>query len=202
MATLDSLFERVWDEMPSVTESMALRALSDSVKEFCVRTHVWRGVVDAVLTTDGFYHLVPPEGTVVTAVKSVRAGATWLCQAAPFAPTRNRFDIAPMAYTQSTPSLLELDSETGEPLLVNAALTLAQGRTDVDVPDDLADEYGEAIAAGAKMRLARMMNQDWSNPAAAPGFAAIYYTAVTAAKRRLTNSLDQAELRVELRAWV
>lgn len=201
MANLDSLFERVWDEMPSVTESMALRALSDSVKEFCVRTHIWRSVVDAVPSIDGHYLLVPPDGTVVTAVKSVRVGDVWLCRSAPFVACRNRFDLAPLAYTQMTPSELELDSDTTDPLEVNAALTLAQGRTDVDVPADLIDEYGEALAAGAKMRLARMANQDFANPAAAPGYAAVYYNAVTDAKRRMTNSLDQAELRVEMRAW-
>lgn len=39
---LTELLTRVFDDIPSVPQALALRALSDALREFCRRTYAWR----------------------------------------------------------------------------------------------------------------------------------------------------------------
>lgn len=205
MSTLASLLSRVHDEIPAAPELLALRALVDATKEFCVRTHYWRGTVASTRIGNGAKYLLQPgTGVQVAALLDVRMNGRWLEPVAPFDRRMYPHGGEPRAFAQWTPAMIELDIEPAEgtTLDINAALTLSQGATGEEVPAEMVDEYGEAIAAGAKMRLLRQNGQPWHDPDASTGYAGQYYNAIADAKRRAMTALGQADLRVEMRAWV
>lgn len=208
MAQLRTLLDRVIDEYPTVPEVMALRALVDSTKEFCSRTHIWREtLVDPIQTTTvgTKFVLTPGPGRVVAAALEVRVDGRELEPV----PTGDRRMYRPGAatprcYSQWSPAMIEMDATPlpGAIIQVKAALSLAtDAPDDTDVPEDVLNEYGEALAAGAKMRLVRMFGQSWSNPEMGVMYGGAYYNAIATAKRRTSNALDQAEQRVEMRPF-
>lgn len=208
MAQLSVLLDRVHDEFPAVPEVLALRALSDATKEFCQRTHIWRQAIPDVLMAPGSatYTLTVPTGLQVVALKDVRLGAdkiypipTAVLLARVHTPAQGQ----PTAFAEWAPDMIELDRpvKTAATLTIRAAVTLALGATEVAVPDSLIDEYGEAIAAGAKMRLVRQAGQPWYSPEAGAGYGSIFYAAITSAKGRVMSALGEADMRVEMRSW-
>lgn len=206
MAALSDLLDRVVDEYPSVPEVLALRALSDSVKEFCARTHVWQGAPESI-TRDSSggskFSLVAGEGLQVAQVLRVRVAGKSL-DPVPAMDRRMDRDVGePRHFAQWTPSLIEIDVPPMMDAVVEArvALTLAQGATETPVPDELVAEYGEHIAAGAKMRLVRQAGQAWHNPEAGILYGGIYYNAISTAKAQAMSSRGAAELRVEMRPF-
>ncbi len=208
MGQLTTLLDRVHDEFPAVPEFMALRALSDAVKEFCQRTHIWRQAIPDVQLAIGSasYNLVVPTGLQVVALKDVRLGPdkiypipTAVLLARVHSPAHGK----PTAFAEWAPDMIELDRPVKEAELLSivAAVTLALGVVDVEVPDSLISEYGEALAAGAKMRLVRQASQPWYSPDTGPIYASAFYAAVGAAKGRVMTALGEADMRVEMRSW-
>lgn len=215
MAKLSTLLDRIHDEFPSVPEALALRALSDAAKEFCTRTHVWRAPLPDVQVvegqtqydlTDAIYEVAFSRDIQLVALKDVRLNGTKLYPLATELHYLNHYRSgpgAPTGFVQWQPATIELinpPSEAGVLSLV-AALTVKLGRTDMSVPDDLLDEYGEAIASGAKSRLVRQAGQPWFNPDLAVAYAGPYYSAITTAKGRVMTALGEAQMQVEMRRW-
>lgn len=208
MAQLNTLLDRIHDEIPSVPEALALRALSDSVKEFCVRTHIWQAELPRISLRPGTatYSLYPDTGQQIAALKDVRLDGRKIN---PVATERVRVRAqsprasTPMAYIQVSPDAIELTAAPvdADRLTVVAALTLALGEVTADVPDALIDEYGEALAAGAKMRLVRQASQPWTAPDAVMNYAGPYYTAIATAKSRAMSALGEANMQIEMRSW-
>lgn len=207
MAILSSLLPRIFDEMPAVPEVLALRALSDAVKEFCSRTHAWQARIPSINLRPGtkVYGLYPDEGLAIVAMKEVRLDGAPLRAVAPDTVARHALQQAgrPGAYIQISPSAFELVRPPVDAarLTVTAAMTLTLGATSVEIPDSLLDEYGEAIACGAKMRLVKMASQPWFAPDAALAYAPIFYAAVNTAKARSMLSLGAADAQIEMRSW-
>jgi hypothetical protein len=210
MAQLSDLLSRVHDEFPAVPELLALRALSDSVAEFCRRTHYWQADLPAVRTRAGRteFTLYPDTGQLVLAVKEVRLPDG--TRVDPFAGELKRLLVTPISsgsvplgFVQRNPSTIELLNATDDvvSLSVKAALTIIPGTTTVDILDDLVNEYSEALGAGAKMRLVRQASQPWYAPDAAPGYAGPFYMAVNEAKARALTTLGEANLQVQMRSW-
>lgn len=215
MAKLSALLDRVHDEFPGVPEALALRALSDALKEFCTRTHAWQATLPPVQLvpgqteydlTDALYEVAFSRDIQLVSIKDARVNGVKLY---PVATEVGRLRAtqpapgAPTGFVQWQPSTIELinpPSETGE-LVVTAALTVKLGRSDMVVPDDLLDEYGEAIASGAKARLVRQAGQPWFNPDLVVAYAGPYYTAINAAKGRVMTALGEAQMQVEMRRW-
>jgi hypothetical protein len=209
VAQLSVMLDRVHDELPAVPEPVALRALADSVKEFCKRSHIWQEDLPAVRTRVGVtnFDLAPDTGTIVVAVKEVRLAGERI----PPAPKElsqiltNTLPSAakPAAWMQVSPNQIQLlnATEAVELLTVRAAITLAQGQTEIELPDDLVDEYAEDLAAGAKGRLVMQRGQPWYAPEAAGDYRRQYYVAVNQAKFRAMTSLGQADLSVQMRSW-
>lgn len=209
MAVLSSLLDRVHDELPSVPEALALRALSDATREFCTRTHAWQAPVPRVTLREGRrqYQLYPDIGLQVVALKEVRYNDRRLT-AVPVEKLRRAFttpqSAEPTAYAQTSATSLELAAPASSEgrLTVLAALTLALNSVESELPDVLVDEWGEAIASGAKSRLVRQASQPWYAPDAAVIYSVPFYTAINEAKLRTMTSLGQAELQIEMRGWV
>jgi hypothetical protein len=209
MAQLSTILDRVHDELPAVPELVALRALADSAKEFCKRTHYWQDTLPAVRTKieRTTYDLSTDAGVMVVAVKDVRNEDG--LRIPPYAGELVHLLVTPLTsgaalgWVQRTPTTLELVNApaTVERLTVRAALTLVQGATEAELPDDLLNEYAEPIGAGAKMRLVKMVGLAWSAPEFIPQFAAAFYAGVNDAKRRTMTSLGSAELQVQMRSW-
>lgn len=204
---LTTLLNRVYDEIPAAPEMFALRALADSVKEFCHRTHAWQAPVADVFTAVGTakYNLLAPEGTMVVAPLEVRVDGVRINPNPAEFHRRGSVPLpgVPRSFSQTTPSLIELDRPAlaGAVITVLAALTLPLDATDTDIPDDILNEYGEAIAAGAKMRMVRQAGQPWFDPKLGALYSVTYYTAVNEAKRRVMTSLAQPDLQVEMHSW-
>lgn len=208
MARLDDLLSRVLDEMPSVPKVLALRALSDSVKEFCDRTHAWQEAIDPVRVRAGRQEceVNPPQGTLVASLLAVRRGSerlTPIYTQHPYRATNAPQAGRPRAYTQVSPTELLLDRVPleDEQLTATAALTLVNGNVTATIPDGLFAEYGEAIANGAKMRLARQATQPWAALDLAAMYGSQYYTEVNLAKQRVNSALGAAQLRASAPRW-
>lgn len=207
MATLDALLTRVVDEIPAAPRALVLRALSDSLREFCVRTHAWQEDLDDIPLVVGQteYDIAADTGTRIVALLGVWQGD----ERVPPLMTEYRNITTPAraglpdGYFQSSPDTLELvhaPAATGK-LKVRAALTLAMGATTPTVPENLVQDYGEAIAAGAKMRMVRQTSQPWLNPNLVPMYASSYYDAINSAKKSINSALGVAQAQVEFRRW-
>lgn len=205
MATIQTLLSRVHDEFPSVPKQVALRALSDATKEFCTRTHAWQGAIDNIRLRAGQnqYDVETDSGVLVVALKDVRLDGN---KVSPLATELDRLrsgaisEDTPVGYIQVSPMAIQVvptPDADGE-LQVIAALTLKLGNTTANVSDSVLDEYGEAIASGAKMRLVRRAAQPWYAPDAATGYGAVFYAAITQAKGRTMSALGEAEMRVQV----
>lgn len=207
MAQLNALLYRVVDELPAASESFVLRALSDSAKEFCTRSHLWLAPLAQFNLTPGtpsYAAVVPDLGKQVAAIKDLKVGDRRMRPVdEPSARRSTAYGTRPAAYSQSEGGAFTLYPTPQEPESVTAivALTLALDAMDVDMPDAIISEYGEAIAAGAKMRLVRMANQPWSSPDAALPYAAAFYSAINTAKTRALMSMGEAEMKIEMRDW-
>lgn len=208
MALIADLLTRVSDEFPATPGVVAQRALSDAVKEFCSRSHAWQDMLSQVIVIPGTatYDLDVDTGTQIVALVEVRLAGVKLDPVANELFSQRRTLPAPgkpTKYTQTQPTSLELDRAPiqRDVLTAKAALTLSLGATNTTLPDSLLDEYGEAIASGAKMRLVRQANQPWYAPDAALGYAGPFYTAITQAKGRAMATLGEADLSVQMVEW-
>lgn len=215
MAKLSALLDRIHDEFPAVPEAMALRALSDAFKEFCTRTHAWRAqLADVPLVpgqstydlSDAIYEVAFSRDTQLVSLEDVRLDGRKLY---PVATELSRLRVTelgtgqPAGYIQWQPTAIEIIPTPASPgsLSLFAVLTVKLGRTDMSVPDDIVDEYGEAIAAGAKSRLVRQAGQPWFAPDLVVGYAGPFYAAINTAKGRVMTALGQAQMQVEMRRW-
>lgn len=209
MAQLSELLDRVHDEFPAVPEPVALRALSDSFKEFCTRTHIWQEELPTIRARADRtqFELSPDTGTMVVALKEVRLDGERVPPVATELPRIlvNTLPSAakPIAWTQIRPDLIDLVNATEEDVQLTAiaALTLTQGYTEYDLPDVLIDEWAEPLAAGAKARIVVQANQPWYAPDAAPEYRRQFYVAVNQAKRRAMSALGEADMQVQMRSW-
>lgn len=208
MALLSTLLDRVHDELPSVPEALALRALSDAVKEFCSRTHYWQENLSPITLRPGevTYELSLDTGTQLVQIKDVRLDGRKVYPVATEIPRLRNTALRaglPRGYIQWQPKTIELVNAPldGAQLEVKAALTLALSATATQLPDDLVDEYGEVIASAAKGRLMRQANQPWYAPDAVLGYMGPFYGAITTAKSRTFNALGDAEVQIEMRRW-
>jgi len=208
MSLLSVLLDRVHDEFPAVPEPLALRALSDAAKEFFVRSHAWQDKIPHIHLRENksTYQLYPPDGTQIVALKDVRLNGKKIFPAATETPRREY--MAPEAgcvtkYVQITPAEITFTrpSSTDDRVEAKAALSLPLNATTTDIPDVIIDEWGEAIAAGAKMRLVRQASQPWFAPDAATLYSVPFYTAINTAKVRAMTALGEAQLQVEMRGW-
>lgn len=207
MATLDTLLTRVLDEQPTVPKALALRALSDSTKEFFTRAHRWIDFMP-VQGREGsnVVELLPDSGLQVVSVKDVRIGVVRVDPVSPELTRLRPTTPGPgpaLAFTQMSPEFITLSQTLAEDtdLTIEAALTLQLGRTDATVPDALLDAYGEAIAHGAKMRLLQQSNQPWTNPEASGMHAVQYYTQINRAKAGTFDTLGEAEVKIMPLRW-
>lgn len=215
MAKLSALLDRIHDEFPAVPEALALRALADAFKEFCTRTHAWQArLADVLLVAgqaeydlaDAIYEVAFSRDTQLVVLKDVRVNGRKVYPVATEAPRLRHSEPAPgspTGYIQWQPATIELvvPPSTAGVLSILAALTTKLGRTDMNVPDDILDEYGEAIASGAKARLVRQAGQPWFAPDLAVAYAGPYYSAITTAKGRVMTALGEAQMQVEMRRW-
>lgn len=208
MAKLSVLLERVHDEYPAVPEALALRALADATKEFCSRTHYWQDVLPSINVRPGIttYELSLDSGVQLAQLLEVRLDGSRIDPVALESYRLRAMPVLagmPVGYVQWQPGAIELINPPtdAQVLTVVAALTLRLGADAVNLPDDLVDEYGEALAAGAKSRLVRQAGQPWFMPDLAPMYAGQFYSAINTAKRRVMTALGQAQMQVELRRW-
>lgn len=210
MARLSDLLGRVHDEYPAVPKLVALRALSDAAKEFCVRSHAWQSPIGSLRVRPGrtTFDLSVDTGTMVASIKSVRLNGRKI-DAYPAETLQLIRDtlaeaLTPGGYVQRSPASIDIINPVTDvsTLSVTAALTLALDATDAEMPDDLLSEFGEAFANGAKGRLVKQANQPWFAPDAALVYLGPFYTEMNRAKRRANNALDGADMRVEMRPWV
>jgi hypothetical protein len=208
MPALSTLLDRVHDEIPGVPEPLALRALSDAVGEFCKRTHCWQeDLADITTEPDVSVYELDASNRLVVAIKEVRLDGVrvepYPVELKQLLSMRLSAADKPVGWTQISTGQLELLNTTldEQTLEVTAALSLKQGDTTTDIPQDLVDEYASALAAGAKSKLVMQPGQAWFNPDVAVIYGGTFYRAVNEAKRRVMGALGAASLSVEMRRW-
>ncbi|MCH8505058.1 MAG: hypothetical protein LAT50_12125 [Ectothiorhodospiraceae bacterium] len=150
MEHLSKLMPDVAPEVPGCPNMMALSALRMSARDFLRQTHVWRETLEPMEPgqDEPSIHILPalPSGASMLAIVSVT----------PVGGHRKiRASLEP-------PDKLTVYDAYGERFEVTRALNLESGEN--KLPGWLLERVGEHIACGAKYRLLRMPNKEWTDP--------------------------------------
>ena len=206
---LTELLTRVFDDIPSVPQALALRALSDALREFCRRTYAWREPLEDTPIPAGepLIDLSIGQGTNIIAVPELRLDGAKIDPAAPEEVQQLRRrprEGDPIGFVHYPTGQLELLPSPKRDHVLSGTIVVAPtlGATNLNMPNHIGNEYGDALAAGAKMRLVKMPAQPWSAPDMMQLYASEFYMAVSEAKLRAATSMGDAPLQVQMRDWV
>ena len=185
-------------ELPGCSDPLAEQHIRSAVIDFCAQSKLWRVAQDpiGVYAGQAEYDIDLPTGTSLVQIMSclvdgapisptssdqldadyprwqkVGGRAQWFLQ---FVPTS--FFIAPVPDTSI---------ESG----ITMMLSVKPSRASAGFPDWIADQYHDALVAGAKARLMRQAGRPWSNPQQAMFEQAIYDRGISTATAAATGSL-------------
>lgn len=185
MKSLDLFLPKVHQFAPGVGDPVAYEWIREAAITFCERTRSWRSS-DAYNVT-GVYpgDVRAPAGSVIHEIEMVTFDDQEL-----LAKTPDELDLLtpgwrtgaargyPMYFTQLDPNTIAVSPLAGG--RVGAWLVLKPSADAIAVPDFIADQYRQAIADGALMRVLALPKTDWANPQLAMAFAAAFESRLVA----------------------
>lgn len=194
MAKQASLFlKEIIPFVPACPDFTAETNVMSAAIKFCEDTQVYQFDMDPISTIAnvGGYDLEPPSGTTVDRIFSVVYDGVPLEPVskrlmAERVPKRTLYTGKPKYYLKDSSSTLILgpipsDTLTGS---LEVCLVLKPSRTTSSLPDELFDDYYEAILRLSLYRLLSMPGKDWSNPQAAKEQYALYRAELQRAEQR------------------
>lgn len=188
-------------ELPGVLDSVIVQAIAQAASEFCFITRTWDEIQDPITLVDGQgqYDIdFPPDA------RAIGVGDVW-------AADRELESITMGLLALKLPTWQT--SQSNQPIYYNASrdwkqisvypipmnalsaqLTFrvhyAPTINSTTLPDFLAERYFDVLASGAKARLMRMQNVNWTNMAAAAMHQKVFDDAV------VSGQIDQFHDRV------
>jgi hypothetical protein len=193
----------VHDQLPSVPQPVALRALADASRSFFTDTGAWQIDLTPISLKAGrsIYGLdVDSQQDVVTVLALQRIEGGYLRPMPNLDQVRSTGTGDPSMYFASG-NTVELgpvpSADKTKALKVRVAVTLKRKGT--ELPDELADEYVKEIAARARMELA--MQPMYANPAVVAAANLEYVQGMVRAKRRAFFSYGAYAPQITLTGW-
>ena len=204
MPMLDLVPEIVVD-IPNCPNPVALRALRDTMMDFCRRSESWIVYDDFAVTVasqpDVVLNLL--DNTRIVKILSLTHNGTPL-QPASEKVLDNQIhswrseEGIPRAFFEMLGNKVRLypipeETKVG---LVKGSIALAPTRSATEMDEDLVDNWLEGIVAGAQHRLMMMPNQPWTDPNRAGPLYGLYETTVGHAMRYSRNDHQSKPSRV------
>lgn len=201
MATVawDTMFPLLAPYLPAVPDAVMRSALAASAADFLGRTHLWRQVLDPIITAPGESEYELYADAVIESVLTLRHENVVL---RPVDPRKNAvFDSpsgTPLRYWMvgdTTVRLYPAPDKTGK---LECYAALKPSRTASGVESWVYETWADALADGAIWQLARIPSKPWSDAQMALEHKTRFDRAIVNAR---TRDLQQINLRVQGRAF-
>lgn len=217
MAALTTFLSRLVPRAMGVADPVARQALIDSAIEFCERTHIVKVVTDPVNAVAGQPNYAPVLDAELAVVALSRA---WYLDT-PIGPVADDDIRSPLAYFADVGNG-EVEAGTGDPSVsfwydnevwvyprpaenkaeaLTFKLAVKPAITATTVPDELLNNWREAIVDGALGRVLDMRGTNHYDPQAALKAADRFNTAVGRAKLLARTGRARGEQRVTMRPF-
>ena len=214
MKTLESFLPEILPDVPGCPSDMAIRALRNTIIEFCEKSFIHQVTLDPVTALEGVtdYDLEPPKGYRIQKIMKMWYLGKEMDPLAPDdigLPDAYRTNIAgyiaskgpPAGYTQKdvdTFSILPIpDQKYSNAITMRVALVPLRDATEVE--DFLFELWGESIGFGAKARLMLNPGKPYSNAESATYNQARFVSGLNDARQRALRGNVRSDLRVQLR---
>ena len=213
MKTLESFLPEILPDVPGCPSDMAIRALRNTIVEFCEKSLIHQDTMDAITVYENItdYDLEPPKNYRIQKIMKMWYLGQELEALAPDdlgLPDAYRTNIAgytaskgpPAGFTQKdvdTFTILPIpDQKYTSSLTMRVALVPL--RTMTEVADFLFEIWGETIGFGTKARLMLTPGKPYSNNEAANFNQVRYTTGLNDARQRASRGNVRSSLRVKL----
>ena len=213
MKTLESFLPEILPDVPGCPSDMAIRALRNTIVEFCEKSLIHQDTMDAITVLQNVtdYDLEPPKNYRIQKIMKMWYLGQELEALAPDdlgLPDAYRTNIAgytaskgpPAGFTQKdvdTFTILPIpDQKYTSSLTMRVALVPL--RTMTEVADFLFEIWGETIGFGTKARLMLTPGKPYSNNEAANFNQVRYMTGLNDARQRASRGNVRSSLRVKL----
>lgn len=193
MATYDSLVKEILPYVPGCPDSLVINHLRAATIEACEKSQAYVHDLDPISTVSGVYEydFGQPVGTQVHQILWMIHDGNDLDPISPrslelnFPDWRNRSSI-PRVYLQKNPDTFWLvpvpsSSKTNA---VQLSVALKPTRTSNNINTNFSTDYRDAIIYGTLFRLLRIPSKDWSDPAAANDYYALFQGEIADAELR------------------
>ena len=214
MKKYEELLIDVLPEVPGCPPELAIREIRYAAMEFCEKTLIHQVTLDPISLKAGLstYDIDAPDGHRVERIMKAWCKDKELTPVAPdMIPTPEGYNAkipgvtvskgTPVAYTQPT-----VDTAIFLPIpdqdyraAVTMRVALVPLRTSTEFEDFIFEQWGEAIACGAKARLMITPGKPYSNTEAAGLNQQRYVSGVNDARQSAVRGYVRSSLRVKLR---
>lgn len=199
MATLDMLLDEARPDLYGAPDPSIERAALDAAIELCRQSHWWRADLDPIELVSGRfeYELESPEPS--SRVERVIAVSVGTCPidageygavSALIRGGAESGDRGVPRYWSPVPSLRAIrvhpipgDDQVADGDTLHIRGVLVPTRRATRLPDQLVEEFFDALVAGAKERLQRIPDKPWTDPQGALWNREIFYRGIGRAKR-------------------
>lgn len=217
MKTYDAFFPDILPEVPGVTPDMAIRAIRNTIIEFCEKSLIHQVTQDAITLQDGVdtYDLDAPKGHRVHKVMKAYFKGQELTAVAPddiatpdpYLQTTNAAGYTPNKSQPTGYTQKDFDTVTFMPIpdqrymnAITMRVALVPLRDSTGCENFLYEQWGEFIACGAKARLMLNPGKPYTNPDAAAVNQTRYMTGLNDARQRALRGNVRSTLQVQMRA--
>lgn len=207
MTAIDTFYNQVRPEVRGCSEPMMGNAVLNSAVEFCKETGCWQETLADITLVDGTktYTPTPPAGGLVFEIVRALHDSRQI-----FPRTEEEMDFESPGweettsnfathYVQENPRTLRVfpfpDSAVTGVLKVKAVIIPDIAYATPAVPDFVAQDHVEAIAAGAKWKLMAMPGMVWSNAEMAGYYEAMFVRAKTDTRIRMLKAFSNKSLK-------
>lgn len=194
MAKSTSLFfADILPYAPACPDMTIEAAIIAAAIQFCEESKAYQYDMDPISTVAGVgeYDLEPPSGAVVDRIHSVKYNGIGLDPVSmkgmtDRVPKRTTWTSTPKYFLKNSSTTLLLGPIPAASLTngLEIRLILKPTRTSSSIPDELYDDYYEAILRLALYRILSIPRKDWSDPATARDQFALYQGELLRAKQR------------------
>lgn len=193
---LDAMAPDVMLDLPEAPRPVVVKAIRDTVRDFCDRSHAWLEIIDPIQVAEGVdtYEIYPPLDGEVIMVKAIRdpLGHDVRFTADPSGSVTLAWRTGTLGQTiRPTPgALLEVEA------------VLMPTRDAKQAPAWILNHHWDGLVAGAKSRMQMQPGKPWTAPEIGAYNRGLFSEAVTKAKARRMRGHTHGNMRVQMRPWV
>jgi len=211
MATISDFHPYIMPAVQGCPVQLVNTALRGAINDFCERTHMWRYsfVSTNLVAGQSEYTFTSPAGTVIAKPVYVAVNKTPVVATniedldTLYSGWRESSASQPNMYYMDYNSHLVLVPAPAEAITAGLDLDVAlkMDITSADCPDWLFQNWAEAIAHGALMRLHAMPGKAWADPQTVAYHKAKFREGITYAKSRTMKSFSRQGKTVQPRTF-